>query len=197
MFGTSVASPGPGRVKTSKIPANLMGEADKYIAFKVEPLEARRASTAVVESTAQSDLNSYYRFLGFLKLKRLLPADVNHLSLGLLAHPSAADWVSAYLTFMKDERELAFSNMANYLPSLYSLATFVFENFDVPERPRTWQMRRTPCSTRPSTFAPNARYWPRRKGALAKEKGGSTPRNAAAGSRVSRHSRRASSASTR
>ena len=60
MFGTSVASPGPGRVKTSEIPANLMGEADKYIAFKVEPLEARRASTAVVESTAQSDLNSYY-----------------------------------------------------------------------------------------------------------------------------------------
>ena len=83
-------------LKTSEIPANLKGEADKYIAFKVQPLEARRASTAVVESTAQADLNSYYRFLGFLKLKRLLPADVLHLSLGLLAHPSAADWVSAY-----------------------------------------------------------------------------------------------------
>ena len=120
-------------LKTSEIPANLKGEADKYIAFKVQPLEARRASTAVVESTAQADLNSYYRFLGFLKLKRLLPADVHHLSLGLLAHPSAADWVSDYLAFMKDERELAFSSMANYLSSLYSLATFVFDNFDVPD----------------------------------------------------------------
>ncbi len=58
-----------------------------------------------------------------------------HLSLGLLAHPSAANWVSAYLTFMKDERKLAFSSMANYLSSLYSLATFVFDSddFDVPD----------------------------------------------------------------
>ena len=107
-------------LKASEIPANLSREADKYLAFKVQPLEARRASTAVAESTAQADLNSYYRFLGFLKLKRLLPADVLHLSLGLLAHPAAADWVSAYLAFMKDERELAFSSMANYLSSLYS-----------------------------------------------------------------------------
>ena len=122
-------------LKASDIPANLKREADKYIAFKVEPLEARRASTAVAETTAQSDLNSYYRFLGFLQLKRLIPADVLHLSLSLLAHPSAADWVSAYLTFMKDERKLAFSSMANYLSSLYSLATFVFDSddFDVPD----------------------------------------------------------------
>jgi hypothetical protein len=122
-------------LKASDIPANLARETDKYIAFKVEPLEARRASTAVTEKTAQADLNAYYRFLGFLKLKRLLPADVLHLSLDLLAHPSAHDWVSAYLNFMKDERELAYSSMANYLSSLYSLATFVFESddFDVPE----------------------------------------------------------------
>ena len=122
-------------LKASDIPANLARETDKYIAFKVAPLEARRASTAVVEKTAQADLNAYYRFLGFLKLKRLLPADVLHLSLGLLAHPSAHDWVSAYLNFMKDERELAYSSMANYLSSLYSLATFVFESddFDVPD----------------------------------------------------------------
>ena len=122
-------------LKGSEIPVNLGREADKYIAFKVAPLEARRASTAVAETTAQSDLNSYYRFLGFLKLKRLLPVDVLHLSLGLLAHPSAADWVDEYLAFMKDERELAFSSMANYLSSLYSLATFVFESddFDVPD----------------------------------------------------------------
>ena len=117
-------------LKASEIPANLSREADKYIAFKVEPLEARRASTAVVETTAQSDLNSFYRFLGFLKLKRLIPAEVLHLSLSLLAHPSAADWVGKYLAFMKDERKLAFSSMANYLSSLYSLATFVFDSDD-------------------------------------------------------------------
>ena len=46
-------------LKASEIPANLSREADKYIAFKVEPLESRRASTAVAETTAQSDLNSY------------------------------------------------------------------------------------------------------------------------------------------
>ena len=58
-----------------------------------------------------------------------------HLSLSLLTHPSAADWVSVYLTFMKDERKLAFSSMANYLSSLYSLATFVFDSddFEVPD----------------------------------------------------------------
>ena len=39
-------------IKASEIPVNLKLEADKYIAFKVEPLEARRASTAVVETTA-------------------------------------------------------------------------------------------------------------------------------------------------
>ena len=122
-------------LKASDIPANLARETDKYIAFKVAPLEARRASTAVVEKTAQADLNAYYRFLGFLKLKRLLPADVLHLSLGLLAHPSAHDWVAAYLNFMKDERKLAYSSMANYLSSLYSLATFVFDSddFEVPD----------------------------------------------------------------
>ena len=44
-------------LKPSDIPANLSREADKYIAFKVAPLEARRASTAVVDKTAQADLN--------------------------------------------------------------------------------------------------------------------------------------------
>jgi len=118
----------------AQIPVNLGREADKYVAFKVNPLEARRASTAVVESTAQQDLNSYYRFLGWMKLKGRLPPNV-HLSLELLAHPSASSWVSDYVEFMKDERHLAFSSMANYLNGLFSLAAYVFssEDFTVPE----------------------------------------------------------------
>ena len=67
----------------------------------------------MVDKTAQADLNAYYRFLGFLKLKRLLPADVLHLSLGLLTHALAANWVSAYLDFMKDERKLAYSSITH------------------------------------------------------------------------------------
>ena len=40
---------------------------------------------------------------------------------------------------MKDDRELAYSTMANYLSSLYSLSLYVFEstdNFDVPDAVR-------------------------------------------------------------
>ena len=118
----------------AQIPANLRSEATTYIAFKINPLEARRASTAVVEGSAQQDLNSFYRFLGFMKLKGKLPPNV-HLSLELLAHPSASTWVSEYTNFMEHERHLAFSSMANYLNGLFSLAAYVFdsEDFDVPD----------------------------------------------------------------
>ena len=64
-------------IKPNQLGAKLEGEARTYIAFKISPLEARRASTAVVETTAQADLQSYYRFLGFLKLKNKLPLDVH------------------------------------------------------------------------------------------------------------------------
>ena len=101
-------------------------------------MEARRATTAVAEVTATANLDSYYRFLGFLRLKNLVPHGV-HLSLNLLAHPSAPDWISRYGAFMKDDRALAYSTMANYLSSLYSLSLYVFEstdNFDVPDAVR-------------------------------------------------------------
>ena len=118
----------------AQIPANLRSEATTYIAFKINPLEARRASTAVVEGSAQQDLNSFYRFFGWMKLKGKLPPNV-HLSLELLAHPSASEWIAEYTNFMEHERHLAFSSMANYLNGLFSLAAYVFdsEDFNVPD----------------------------------------------------------------
>ena len=142
-FKTNAADEAKAReygLKAAQIPANLSKEADTYLAFKVEPLEARRASTAVVETTAKADMNAFYRFVGFLKLKNLIPADVHHPSLALLIHPSAPDWISRYGTFMKDERELAYSTMANYLSSLFSLANYVWNDsadFEVDDAVRT------------------------------------------------------------
>ena len=121
-------------IKPNQLGAKLDGEARTYIAFKVSPLEARRASTAVVETTAQADLQSYYRFLGFLKLKNKLPRDV-HLSLDLLTHASAPQWVADFVEFLKEERNLAFSSMANYINSLFGLASYVWdsEEFEVAD----------------------------------------------------------------
>lgn len=113
----------------AQLGAKIKKEADVYIAFRVSPLEARRASTAVAETTTQADLQSYYRFLGYLRLKQLLPLDV-HPSFEVLLHPSAPHWVAGYVDFMKGERGLAFSSMANYINSLFGLATYVFDSDD-------------------------------------------------------------------
>ena len=46
-------------IKGHQLGALLKKEGDTYIAFKVSPLEARRASTAVADKTAQADLQNY------------------------------------------------------------------------------------------------------------------------------------------
>ena len=116
-------------IAAGQVGAKLTKEADTFLAFKVNPLEARRASTAVAETTAQADLQNFFRFLGFLKLKRLAPLDA-HYSLGFLAHADAPKWVADYVEFMQTERHLAFSSMANYINSLFGLASYVFISSD-------------------------------------------------------------------
>ena len=44
-------------IKPNQLGAKLEGEARTYIAFKISPLEARRASTAVVETTEGAELS--------------------------------------------------------------------------------------------------------------------------------------------
>ena len=112
-------------IKKSQIGATLQREGDAYVAFKCAPLEARRTNAAVAETTAQGDLQNFYRFLGFLKIKGKLPDGDAPFSLGLLAHASAPQWVADWVDFMKDERGLAFSSMANYINAIFSLATYV------------------------------------------------------------------------
>ena len=116
-------------IKAGQIGAKLKREGDMYTAFRVSPLEARRASTAVADKTAKADLQNYYRFLGFLKLKSKLPLNV-HYSLDLLTHASASQWVADWVEFMKEERALAFSSMGNYINSLFGIASYVWDSED-------------------------------------------------------------------
>ena len=58
-----------------------------------------------------------------------------HYSLDLLTHASAPQWVADWVKFMQEERHLAFSSMANYINSLFGLASYVWdsEEFEVAE----------------------------------------------------------------
>ena len=57
--------------KKNHIGTMLKREGDNYVEFRCAPLVAPRANTAVTETTAQADLQNFYRFVGFLGLKAL------------------------------------------------------------------------------------------------------------------------------
>ena len=58
----------------------------------------------------------------------LITEDGAVVSLALLTHVSAPEWVAGWVDWMRDERKLAFSSMANYANSLFSISSYVFDS---------------------------------------------------------------------
>ena len=130
-------------VQLSPVPTNLARQLDSFLAHRTSVFAARRQGAAVVDSSCESDKASLLRFFGWLKTTDRVP-EGGELSLDLLGHEELGDLAQAYVQWLRDEHELRYSSIANYLNGLVSVTTYVYSNLDPPEE--TLSMDPTPLT---------------------------------------------------
>ena len=125
-----------GRMKNyvlAPIPAVLARELETFIGYRTSTFQAKRAGGAVVSLSAEADKHNLLRFFGWLNKTDRVPANA-FLHVQLLLRPEMADWGQDYATWLRDNQNLRFSSVANYLNGLISVTSYVYMTYEVPEQ---------------------------------------------------------------
>ena len=102
----------------SPVPPALMAEFKAYCDYRLEPLNRMRDGSCVVSLTADNDVATCTRFLGWLK------ATQPDVSIGLesaMGHEHLGEWAEAWVKFLREERSLKYSSLANYVRCYHTL----------------------------------------------------------------------------
>ena len=110
----------------------LVSELGGYIAYRTEAFAARRAGGAVVSLTSESDKQSLLRFYGWLHRANHTPDDA-YLYLSLLARADLGDLVEKYARWLRDDQQLRYSTLANYLNGLIAVISYVYATVGLPD----------------------------------------------------------------
>ena len=96
----------------SPVPPALVAEFKAYHDYRLEPLNRMRDGSCVVTLTADNDVATCTRFLGWLK------ATQPDVVIGLdrtMGHERLGEWAEAWIKFLREERSLKYSSIANYV----------------------------------------------------------------------------------
>ena len=115
----------------SPVPSVLARELEAFIAYRTSTFMAKRAGGAVMSISAEADKKHILRFMGWLiRTDRVAPAQ---LQVSLLLGPELASWGQEYATFLRDQQDLRFSSVANYLNGLVSVTSYAYVTLELPE----------------------------------------------------------------
>jgi len=113
------------------VPGPLKASMEKYVANRTAVFSARRAGGAAASSTAESDVQSLYRFFGWMHRTNRVPQGAL-LWLSFLERADLGDKVQEYAEWLQNTQQIRFSSIANYLNGLASIVSYVYANYDLP-----------------------------------------------------------------
>ena len=91
------------------VPAALKTSMDQYISYRTSVFAARRAGGAAASSTAESDVQSLYRFFGWLNRTNRVPQGA-FLWLSFLERADLGDLAQAYAQWLENTQQLRYSS---------------------------------------------------------------------------------------
>ena len=120
------------RYSIEPVPAPLKASMERYVANRTAVFAARRPGGAARDITAQGDVQSLYRFYGWMQRTNRVPQGA-FLWLSLLERADLGDIVQSYAEWLQNTQGLRFSSIANYLNGLASIVAYVYANFELPD----------------------------------------------------------------
>ena len=120
------------RYALNPVPAALKTSMEGYITSRTAVFAARRAGGATASTTAESDVQSLYRFYGWMQRTNRVPHGAS-MGLSLLERAELGDIVQAYAVWLQGTQQLRFSSIANYLNGLASVVAYFYANFELPD----------------------------------------------------------------
>ena len=124
-----------GRMKAYAManpPAMLTSELKAYVSARTSVFDARRSGSAVVSTTVEGETQSILRFFGFLQRTNRVPDGAFLYVSEFLVRADLGDLVQTYAEWLRQNQQLRFGSIANYLNGIAAMTAWAYRTFTIP-----------------------------------------------------------------
>ena len=124
-----------GRMKSyamANTPALLTSELNAYITARTSVFDARRSGSAMVSTTVEWETQSVLRFFGYLQRTNRVPNGAFLYISTFMVRADLGDLVQAYVEWLRQNQQLRFGSIANYLNGIAAVTAFAYRTYTIP-----------------------------------------------------------------
>lgn len=113
-------------------PSLLLSELRQYVAARTAVFDARRAGGAVVSTTVEGDTQGVLRFFGYLHRTHSVPQGAWLYVSKFMVRPDLGDLVEGYALWLRQNQQIRYGSIANYLNQLAAVTAWAYRTFEIP-----------------------------------------------------------------